>query len=125
SSNVETRITELEETIGAEKSSAGIAVTEGHLSLKPHNTNPILYEWISAVYHARSLNIYQRHGARVKIATAADFNGTRWTVTAVQTPVPHRNTFLMPVGSIMRLFMRHNGQHGVAVTSGSSSLDTA
>jgi len=31
----------------------------------------------------KSMNIYQRHGARVKIATAADFNGNRWTNTAV------------------------------------------
>ena len=67
---------------------AGIAITEGHLSLSPHNANPILYEWLSAAYHARSMNIYQRHGARVKIATAADFNGNRWTNTAVMLPTP-------------------------------------
>ncbi len=125
SNRVETRIAELEDTIAAEKSSAGIAVTEGHLSLKPHNTNPILYEWLSAVYHARSLNIYQRHGALVKVATAADFNGTRWTVMAVQTPVPRGKTFLMPVASIARLFKKNNGQHGVAVKSASSTLDIA
>ena len=125
SNRVEARINELEEVISAEKSAAGIAVTEGHLSLKPHNTNPILYEWLSAVYHARCLNIYQRHGARVKIATAADFNGTRWTVMAVQTPVPSGKTFLMPVGSIARLFKRHNGEQAVAVKSAPSSLDIA
>ena len=125
SKRVETRIEELEEAIGAEKSSAGIAVTEGHLSLKPHNTNPLLYEWVSAVYHARCLNIYQRHGARVQIATAADFNGTRWTVMAVQTPVPRGKTFLMPVASIARLFKRHNGEQGIAVKRGPTSLDIA
>ena len=124
SHRVEDRIRELEEAIAAKKSSAGIAITEGHLSLKPHNTNPILYEWLSAVYHARSLNIYQRHGARVKIATAADFQGSRWTVTAVALPVPKGRSFLMPVGSIARLFARNNGQHGVAAT-GPSSLDIA
>jgi alpha-L-arabinofuranosidase len=125
SNTVEARITELEEVIASAKSSAGISVTEGHLSLKPHNTNPILYEWVSAVYHARCLNIYQRHGARVKVATAADFNGTRWTVMAVQTPVPRGKTFLMPVASIARLFKRNNGEHGVAVTAAPSSLDIA
>ena len=125
SNNVETRIAELEDAIAGQKSKAGIAVTEGHLSLRPHNVNPILYEWLSAVYHARSLNIYQRHGARVKIATAADFNGTRWTVMAVQTPVPRGKTFLMPVASITRLFKRHNGQQGVAIKSAPSSLDIA
>ncbi len=125
SNNVEKRITELDDTIVAAKSGVGIAVTEGHLSLKPHNTNPILYEWLSAVYHARSLNIYQRHGARVKIATAADFNGTRWSVMAVQTPVPRGQSYLMPVGSIMRLFKRCNGTRGVAVQSAPSKLDIA
>lgn len=125
SDRVESRLLELEDAIAAEKSSAGIAVTEGHLSLKPHNTNPILYEWLSAVYHARCLNIYQRHGAHVKIATAADFNGTRWTVMAVQTPVPTGKTFLMPVASIARLFKRNNGEQGVGVKTAPSSLDIA
>lgn len=125
SHRVEERIAELEAVIAAETSSAGIAVTEGHLSLKPHNTNPILYEWVSAAYHARCLNIYQRHGARVKVATAADFNGTRWTVMAVQTPVPAGRTFLMPVASIARLFKRNNGEQGVAVRTAPSSLDIA
>lgn len=125
SNRVEERLAELEGVIAAEKSSAGIAVTEGHLSLRPHNINPLLYEWLSAVYHARSLNIYQRHGARVKIATAADFNGTRWTVMAVQTPVPRGKTFLMPVGSIARLFKRNNGEQGIAVKAAPSNLDIA
>jgi alpha-N-arabinofuranosidase len=125
SSAVETRIEELEDVLAAQKSKAGIAITEGHLSLKPHNINPILYEWISAVYHARCLNIYQRHGARVKIATAADFNGTRWTVMAVQMSIPDGNTFLLPVGSIMRLFSRYNGHQAVAAHSSNSSLDIA
>lgn len=125
SNNVETRVAELESAIAAQGSKAGIAITEGHLSLRPHNANPILYEWVSAVYHARSLNIYQRHGARVKIATAADFNGTRWTVLAVQTPVPRGKSFLMPVGSIMRLFKKHNGEHGIGVESAPGTLDIA
>jgi alpha-N-arabinofuranosidase len=125
SNNIERRITELEDSIAAQKSPAGIAVTEGHLSLKPHNTNPILYEWLSAVYHARSLNIYQRHGARVKIATAADFNGTRWSVMAVQTPVPKGTSFLMPVASIARLFKLNHGKQGIGVKSAPSSLDIA
>jgi alpha-L-arabinofuranosidase len=125
SNRVETRISELEQVIASQASAAGIAVTEGHLSLKPHNVNPILYEWLSAVYHARSLNIYQRHGQRVKIATAADFNGSRWTVMAVQLQVPRGTTFLMPVASIARLFKRHNGDQSVTVTSAPSNLDIA
>ena len=125
SNNVEARISELEAVIAREKPEAGIAVTEGHLSLRPHNVNPVLTEWISAVYHARSMNIYERHGKHVKIATAADFNGTRWTVMAVHTPVPRGKTFLLPVGSVARLFGRHRGDHGIAVQTLSKSLDIA
>jgi alpha-L-arabinofuranosidase len=122
---VEARVAELEEVIAGQGSAAGIAVTEGHLSLSPHNANPILYEWLSAVYHARSLNIYQRHGARVKIATAADFQGNRWTVNAVMLQTPRGVSYLMPVGSIARLFKKYNGTHGVEVTSAPSGLDIA
>jgi alpha-L-arabinofuranosidase len=37
--------------------------------------------------------------------------------------VPRGRSYLLPVGSIMRLFKRHNGSHGVAVTSVPSGLD--
>ena len=122
---VEARVSELESAIVGQGSTAGIAVTEGHLSLSPHNANPILYEWLSAVYHARSLNIYQRHGARVKIATAADFQGNRWTVNAVMLQTPRGVSYLMPVGSIARLFKKYNGKQGVDVKSAPSGLDIA
>jgi alpha-N-arabinofuranosidase len=125
SNNVETRVSQLEAVMGGPHSNVGIAITEGHLSLSPHNTNPILYEWLSAAYHARSLNIYQRHGARVKIATAADFQGNRWTNNAVMLATPGAKTYLMPVGSIARLFKRFNGKRGVAVTSSPAGLDIA
>jgi hypothetical protein len=122
---VESRLTEFEQVVSEASPAMGIAVTEGHLSLRPYNANPILYAWISAVYHARNMNIYQRHGARVKIATAADFFGTRWTVNAVMIPVPGGESYLMPAGSVMRLFKRHNGKQGVAVKSAPSDLDIA
>jgi alpha-L-arabinofuranosidase len=122
---LETRLIEIEETIAAQSSKAGIAITEGHLSLSPHNANPILYEWLTAVYHAKSLNLYQRHGARVKIATAADFNGTRWTNVAVMLETPRGVSYMMPVASIARLFNKHNGQQGIDVKSAPSGLDIA
>jgi len=120
---VEARVSEVEAATSASK--MGIAITEGHLSLSPHNANPILYEWLSAVYHARSFNIYQRHGARVKIATAADFQGNRWTVNAVMLQTPRGVSYLMPVGSIARLFRKYNGTDGVEVKAAPSSLDVA
>lgn len=125
SNNVETRVAELESVIAASGLKTGIAVTEGHLSMVPHNANPILSEWLCAVYHARSLNIYQRHGASVKIATAADFQGNRWTVNAVMLQTPRGVSYLMPVGSIARLFKRHNGTHGIDVATAPAGLDVA
>ena len=71
------------------------------------------------------MNIYQRHGARVKIATAADFNGTRWTSNALITPVPQGQSYLLPAASVMRLFKRHNGTHAVAVKTCPTDLDVA
>lgn len=124
SHRLEKRVSELEQVIDAQGSEAGIAITEGHLSIPPR-TNPILYEWLTAGYHARSMNIYQRHGAKVKIATGADFAGVRWTVNAVMLQVPRGISFLMPVASIMRLFKRHNGRQGVAVKAAPAGLDIA
>src|SRR5207253_10696589 len=108
SNNVEKRVSELEAAIAGFGPKMGIAITEGHLSLSPHNANPILADWLSAVYHARSLNIYQRHGAHVKIATIADFQGNRWTVNAVMLPTPRGASYLMPAGSVARLFRKYN-----------------
>jgi alpha-L-arabinofuranosidase len=117
---VERRVVEIEQA-----TTKPIAITEGHLSLAPHNANPILYEWLSSVYHARTMNTYQRHGDRVRIATASDFQGNRWTTTAVMTPTPFGRSYLMPVGAIARLFRKHNGTHGVAVRSAPAGLDVA
>jgi hypothetical protein len=125
SQGIEDRLAELEDIIVPQGTGTGIAVTEGHLSLAPHNANPILEEWLTGVYHARALNIYQRHGAHVRIATAADFSGTRWTAVSVRLQVPRGISYLTPAGSVMRLFRRHNGQHAVAAGSGPSDLDIA
>jgi len=61
----------------------------------------------------------------VKIATAADFEGNRWTVNAVLVPEPRGACFLMPVASVARLFKKHNGTQAVAVKAAPSSLDIA
>jgi alpha-L-arabinofuranosidase len=122
---VEKKLLALEEVLAQKNSKHGIAITEGHLSLAPNNSNPILTEWLTGVYHARVLNLYQRHGATVKIATAADFNGTRWTSNALIHQVPAGVSYLLPAGAVMRLFKRHNGEQGVAVKSAPSNLDIA
>ncbi len=121
----EFRIKAMKEAVDSVGSGIGIAITEGHLSLQPYNANQILTEWLSAVYHARTMNTYLRHGDRVKICTGADFCGTRWTVNAVMMPVPRGKSFLLPIGSIMRLFKKNLGTHGISVIADPSGLDIA
>jgi len=124
-STIEPRILELIDVIKNSKANVGIAITEGHLSLMPHNTNPILYTWLSAIFHARVMNLYERYGEFIKIATLADFCGTRWTVNAVMIPVPQdrKKCFLMPVGSVMSLFGRNRGRYGITINKALSLLD--
>ncbi len=125
SPRIEKKLIELEETLARHGSKHPIAITEGHLSLQPHNSNALLTEWLTGVYHARVMNLYQRHGATVKISTAADFNGTRWTTNALIHQVPGGVSYLLPSGAVMRLFKRHNGTHGVALESSPRNLDVA
>ncbi|UCE43361.1 MAG: twin-arginine translocation signal domain-containing protein [Candidatus Aminicenantes bacterium] len=125
SSIAEFRIQAMKEILDSIHSDVGIAVTEGHLSLQPYNANQVLTEWLSAVYHARTMNTYLRHGDRVKICTGADFCGTRWTVNTVMMPVPRGKSFLLPIGSIMRLFKRNIGRSGITIGSCPTGLDIA
>ena len=86
---------------------------------------PFINEWLTGVYHARALNLYQRHGGRIKICTAADFNGSRWTTNALMLQVPTGASYLLPSGAVMRLFKRYNGKQGIAVKAAPSNLDIA
>ena len=122
---VEKKLFETEDALSRAKSKHPIAITEGHLSLAPQNSCQILAEWLTGVYHACVLNLYQRHGDRVKIATAADFNGNRWTSNALIHQVPAGISYLLPAGAVMRLFKVHNGAQAVAVKSCPSHLDVA
>jgi alpha-L-arabinofuranosidase len=125
SARVERKLLKLESELDARKSKHPIAITEGHLSLQPHNANPILTEWLTGVYHARVMNLYQRHGNRIHIATLADFNGNRWTSNAMIHTTPGAVSYLLPAGQVMRLFGKHNGTHGINVKSATNALDIA
>jgi len=110
---LEPKIAALEEQLKASGSKAKIAITEGHLSLRPHNANFLLHEWLAGLYSAKVYNLYERHGEMVTVATAADFFGTRWTVNAVMVGGPYQRPFLMPAGVIAALYRAHIGTHGV------------
>jgi hypothetical protein len=79
--------------------------------------------WATGVAYGRVLNNHQRHGDVLKIATAADFCGTRWQVNAVMIPVPHGKAYLMPVARVMKLYRHHIGSHAVEVTACPDGLD--
>lgn len=99
-----------------------LAITEGHLSLQPHNKVELLREWLSGLYHARCLTLYERHSDIVDICTLADFVGTSWTVNAVLTGSPREVPYLLPVGHVMRLFRTQSGTHGLTAESGNAAL---
>jgi alpha-L-arabinofuranosidase len=122
---VERKLLALEAQLEAAGASHPIAITEGHLSLAPRNINPLLSEWLVGAYYARQLNLYARHGARVRMCTVADFNGTRWTTNAVLHEMPRGASYLLPAGAVMQLFKGHQGAHGVAVRSAPGGLDVS
>ena len=79
-----------EETSGYEMP---IALTECHFAIPGRNRCEVLSTWAAGVSYARMLNVHERYGDKLKIATAADFCGTRWQVNAVMIPVPGGRSF--------------------------------
>ena len=100
-----------------------LAMTECHFTIPGRNRCDVLSTWAAGVSYARILNNQQRHGDVLRIATAADFCGTRWQNNAVMIPVPHGQAYLMPVARVMRLYRHHVGAHAVNVNSCPADLD--
>jgi alpha-N-arabinofuranosidase len=100
-----------------------LALTECHFFLPGRNRNEVLSTWAAGVAYATVLNLHERHGDVLKIATLADFCGTRWQNNAVIIPVPAGPPFMMPVAMAMSLYRRHTGDKAVAVTGCPEGLD--
>jgi hypothetical protein len=100
-----------------------LAMTECHFAIPGRNRCDVLSTWAAGVSYGRILNNHQRHGDVLKIATAADFCGTRWQVNAVMIPVPHGKSYLMPVARVMKLYRGHIGKHAVDVAAAPAGLD--
>ena len=83
--------------------------------------------WATGVSYARILNNHQRHGDVLKIATAADFCGTRWQNNALMIPVPQGQgrAYLQPVARVMKLYRHHIGTDAVSVKRTPDTLDVA
>lgn len=104
---------------------AKLAITEGHLSIQPHNKSELLREWIAGLYHARVMALFERHADLIDVSTLADFAGTAWTVNAVMLGSPREQPYLLPVGHIMRLFKRISGTHVAGATSSTAAVEVS
>ena len=117
----EARIRWMREQVGDDPTP--LALTECHFALPGRNRCEVLSSWAAGVANARLLNVHERHGDRLKIATLADFCGTRWQVNAIMIPVPGGQSFMMPVARVMSLYRHHSGDRGVDVTRTPNGLD--
>lgn len=100
-----------------------LALTECHYSIEGRNRCEVLSSWAAGVSYARIMNLHERNGDVLKIATMADFCGTRWQVNAVMIPVPSGEAFMMPVAKIMHLYRHHTGKSFVNVKGMPDELD--
>ena len=100
-----------------------LALTESHYALPGRNRCEVLSTWAAGVANARLLNVHERHGDVLRIATLADFCGTRWQNNAVMIPVPGGHAYLMPVALVMALYRKHSGHDSCTVTDAPADLD--
>lgn len=118
---IEGRVKEMEEAVRAVSPRLKLAITEGHMGLP--RSSMLSRQWMVGAYQARAFNIYQRHSDMVRIATNADFEGTRWASNAVM--ISGQLCYMATVASVMRLFKKVNGKQAVAVKSCPTDLDIA
>ena len=100
-----------------------LALTECHYSIEGRNRCEVLSSWAAGVSYARIMNLHERNGDVLKIATMADFCGTRWQVNAVMIPVPSGEVFMMPVAKIMHLYRHHTGKSFINLKGIPDELD--
>jgi alpha-L-arabinofuranosidase len=117
------KIRSVRDSLGGRK--IPLAMTECHFVVPGRDRGDVLASWAAGVSYARILNTHQRHGDVLKIATAADFCGTRWQNNAVIIPTPKGNNraYLQPVARVMQLYRHHIGSHEVSVTGTPDGLD--
>jgi alpha-N-arabinofuranosidase len=117
------KIRTVRESLGSSK--IPLAMTECHFVIPGRDRGDVMATWAAGVSYARILNNHQRHGDVLKIATAADFCGTRWQNNAVIIPTPRGNNraYLQPVARVMQLYRRHAGSHALNVSGVPQGLD--
>lgn len=98
-----------------------LALTECHFALPGPNRNPVLSSWAAGVSMARLLNAHTRHGDWLKIATVADFCGTRWQNNAIL--IDGARAYMQPVARVMSLYRHHVGQQVLNLLRTPADLD--
>jgi alpha-N-arabinofuranosidase len=119
----EAKIRSVRESLGSRR--IPLALTECHFTIPGRDRCDVLSTWAAGVSYARILNNHQRHGDVLKIATAADFCGTRWQNNAVLIPMPKgsNRAYLQPVARVMQLYRHHIGSHAIKVGGNPEGLD--
>jgi hypothetical protein len=119
----DTKIRTVRDNLGARR--MPLALTECHFVIPGRDRGDVIASWAAGVSYARILNNHQRHGDVLKIATAADFCGTRWQNNAVIIPTPKGNNraYLQPVARVMQLYRHHIGSHAIKMTAAPDGLD--
>ena len=102
-----------------------MALTECHYTFSGRNRNEVMSTWATGVSYARIANMHERNGDLLKIATLADFCGTRWQVNALMIPIPRSfgKAFLMPVAKVMKLYRKYSGTNYCETTQTPTYLD--
>lgn len=100
-----------------------LAMTESHFSALGRNRCDVLSTWAAGVANARILNVHEGNGDILKIATLADFCGTRWMTCAIMLTMPGRISYMMPIARVMALFRKYIGEKEVEVMATPRDLD--
>jgi alpha-L-arabinofuranosidase len=98
-----------------------LAMTECHFALPGPNRNSVLSSWACGVSMARLLNVHTRQGDVLKIATAADFCGTRWQNNAIM--LDRDQAYMQPVARVMSLYRHHVGLKALNLLQTPPDLD--
>src|SRR4030095_2495673 len=99
--------TTVRQNLGAHK--IPLAMTECHFAIAGRDRGDVVATSAAGGAYARILNTHERDGDVLKIATAADFCGTRWQNNAVIIPTPKNNNraYLQPVAPGVDLHLPH------------------
>jgi hypothetical protein len=119
--STETRIAEMRSQIRGYD--VKLALTESHFSTKGRNRCEVLASWAAGVAYARVLNVHERNGDVLAIATLDDFLGTRWMSCALIICAPGDQTYMMPVARVISLYRKHRGKKEISVTGCPKDLD--